>query len=127
MPAPTTTVSTSCGRSPRASQKEGTLANEDASAVDVEDLARDVAGEGGGQEEDGGGDVLRRRDALERDRGEHLSAPLPREGVGGHVRIHPAGRDRVDADPGGELGRPGLGGRDQRSLAGCVGAVESLA
>src|SRR5947199_6511608 len=127
MPAPTTTVPASSATPPRDNQSEGALANQDAPAVDVEDLAGDVAGERRGKEEHGAGDVLGGRDAAQRDRGERRLAPLPRQGVGGHVRVHPAGSDRVDPDPGSELGGPRLGGGDQRSLARRVGAVEGLA
>jgi hypothetical protein len=63
MPAPTTTVSTSSGACPRESQRDGALTDEDTAAVHVEDLARDVLGEGGSEEEDGARDVVRSRDA----------------------------------------------------------------
>src|SRR3712207_7810096 len=90
MPAPTTTISTSSGTCPRESQKEGALANEDAASVDVQDLPCDVPGERRGKEEDRGGDVLGGRDTVKRDRGDHLLAIRAGEGLGGHVRVHPA-------------------------------------
>src|ERR1700709_2664834 len=126
-PPPTTTVPASSGWSPRVSQSEGALANQDAPSIDVEDLAGDVPGERGGEEEHGAGDILGSGDTAERDRGESRLAPLPRQGVGGHLGVHPAGSDGVDPDPGGELGGPRLGGGDQRPLARRIGAVEGLA
>src|SRR5215813_3426243 len=114
-PPPTTATSTSSTQEGRESQSEGkpgarkdlaSLADQDAAAVEVQDLARDVAGGRGGEEEDGAGHVFGGGDPAQGDRGGDRLAVFAGQGLGGHVGVDPARSHRINPDPRRELGRP---------------------
>src|ERR1700683_1115159 len=80
----------------RETRAGGTLAHVQA-AVDVENLAGDVAGFIAGEEDDGGGDVAIRAETTERDHGLHFVFYFLRERIS-HGRSDEAGGDRVHRD-----------------------------
>ncbi len=75
------------------------LADEDSSAVDVEDLTRDEAGEGCTEKEDRCGDLVDVSGTAERDQRQQV---LGRFGIAKDIDRHlggdPAGGDAVDVD-----------------------------
>ena len=105
------------------------LAYKNCSAVDVEDLAGDEAGEGGAEEEDGCGDLVDVGGTAEWDQGQQL---LGRFGLAedsdGHFGGDPSGGDAVAVDAlGDEFGRKAFGEADESALGGGVVGVERFA
>src|ERR1700683_1791346 len=80
----------------RETRAGGTLAHVQA-AVDVEDLAGDVAGFVAGEEDDGGGDVAVESETAQRDHRFHFVFDFLRQRIG-HGRFDETGRDGVDGN-----------------------------